>query len=137
MTDMVTKDFQVTVDAVIIKQGNVLLMKRNTDPFKGYWALPGGRVDTSELLVEAVKRETKEETGITIEPKKIIGVYDALDRDPRCRSISTVFLCEAIEGEITQNKEAQDIQWFLLDNLPQLAFDHEKMVRDTLAMQGL
>ncbi len=132
MSDMICNDFKITVDALVVKNKKLLLMKRNTQPFIGEWALPGGIVDSNELLEEAVKRETKEETGINVQPIKRVGVFDALDRDPSRRSITVVYLCEAIGGKITENSEAQDIKWFQLNELPELAFDHAKIIKDCL-----
>ena len=87
--------------AIIIDRGKVLLIKRNNEPYKDTWALPGGFMDMNETLLECVVRELKEETGIDllkdtgkwIPDIGTLGIRDKVDRDPRGRIISHVFIC--------------------------------------------
>lgn len=112
----------------------ILLIKRRTVPFKGYWALPGGRVETGESVEEAVVREVKEETGLDIEIIRKIGEYrekgfkDGVEYDytPAC------FLTKPIGGEIrTQESEIEQIKLVKLEETPRkLAFVHSRMIRD-------
>ena len=121
----------VTVDGVLIRDGKILLIRRKNEPFKDKWALPGGFVEYGERVEEAVIREFEEETGMKARIKKLLGVYSAPDRDPRGHTISIVFLLDA-EGEIKAGDDASEAKFFDLDNLPPLAFDHEKIVEDAV-----
>ena len=71
----------VGVGAVILDQGRVVLVKRGQPPLAGEWSIPGGRLETGETMREGVLREAREETGLTVEPAELLGVYDRLLRD--------------------------------------------------------
>ncbi|MCK5038278.1 MAG: NUDIX hydrolase, partial [Thermoplasmata archaeon] len=96
----------LTVDAIILIDDKLLLIQRGNDPFKGYYALPGGFVEYGERVEEAVEREVKEETGLDAEVQELIGVYSAPDRDPRGHTISVVFHLEVIGGELKAGDDA-------------------------------
>lgn len=127
------QDIGLTVDAVIFvkeeKDLRILLIKRNNEPFKDRWALPGGFLEDDEPLVDGARRELEEETGL--KPKDLwqIKAFGAPDRDPRGRIISIAFLgiLEATE-EVKGNDDAVEAKWFPLSNLPELAFDHSKII---------
>lgn len=114
----------------------VLLIKRNTIPFKGYWALPGGRIDPGEVVEQTIVREVKEETGLDVVITRVIGEYvekgakDGIEYEyyPTC------FVVKPVSGEIKkQDSEIQEIQLFSLNALPQpLAFEHDQMIKDYL-----
>jgi len=115
----------------IIDEILVLLIRRGKDPFKNKWALPGGFVELDELLEVACKRELFEETGIRIEKMSQFKTYDAIDRDPRHRTISVVFTAELqniVDAE--GGDDAIQADWFSLSNLPDLAFDHTQILDD-------
>lgn len=125
----------VTVDAVIFLRNEgeplkVLLIKRGNDPFKGSYALPGGFPEMDELLVEAAKRELFEETGLKDIELKQLYAFDAIDRDPRGRNISIAFVgyTELSNCKLKAGDDASEAQWFPVDDLPQLAFDHERVI---------
>ena len=121
----------ITVDGVIIKNGKILLVKRKNEPFKGRWALPGGFVEYGETVEKAVLREVKEETGMDAKIKKLVGVYSDPARDPRGHTISIVFLLEG-EGDAIAGDDAIEAKFFDLNELPPLAFDHEKIIKDAI-----
>ena len=112
----------------------ILLIKRNTRPFVGYWALPGGRMDPGETIEQTVVREVKEETGLTVTIVSKVGEYieKGVKDDVEYEYYPTCFVVKPVGGEvIKQESEIQDIQLFSLKELPEpLAFEHEKMIKD-------
>jgi len=128
---MMKKCITLTVDAVIPYQGKkIVVIRRKNEPFKGYYALPGGIVEYGETVEEAVLREVKEETGLDVEIHKLVGVYSDPRRDPRGHFVSICFITIPIGGELKAGSDAKDIALFSLDNIPKLAFDHNKMIED-------
>ena len=121
---------KLTVDGVILNDNKILLIKRDIEPFKGRWALPGGFVEYNEKVEDAIIREIKEETGVNAEIKELIGVYSDPKRDPRGHTITIVFLLEIINGEIKGGDDACDANFFDLKQLPELSFDHDKIISD-------
>ncbi|MEO2072649.1 MAG: NUDIX hydrolase [Zunongwangia sp.] len=127
-------EIAVTVDNVILckieDKFKIVLVKRKNDPFKDLWALPGGFVEQDEELAEAAKRELQEETGLIVEKNEQIGTFGKPGRDPRGRTISIVYL-SLIHGEeqLHADDDAAEAEWFEIDNLPELAFDHAEIVK--------
>lgn len=129
----------VTVDIVIISNNNILLIKRKHKPFQDCWAIPGGFVEDYESVENAAKRELFEETSIDADKHAIslqqFKVYSDPLRDPRQRVISVCFI-STIEPVIINSlnikaaDDAKEFQWFSLDQLPTLAFDHSKIITD-------
>jgi 8-oxo-dGTP diphosphatase len=122
----------LTVDGVLIEDGKILLIKRGREPFKGKWALPGGFVEYGERVEDAVIREFREETGIEAEIISLLGVYSDPNRDPRGHTVSIVYLLKRKGGELKGGDDASEARFFSLDNLPELAFDHDKIIRDAV-----
>lgn len=124
-----------TVDTIIQKNSQILLVRRKKDPFEGFLSIPGGFVNEGERVEDAAKREAKEETSLDIELVDILGVYSEPNRDPRGHIMSTVFI-----GEISPNNKAEalaqddaaEIKWMTLEELDNtsFAFDHQKIVSD-------
>jgi 8-oxo-dGTP diphosphatase len=111
----------------------VLLIKRLRPPFEACWAIPGGFVDENELLADAAIRELKEETGLCEVQLEQFRVYDAIDRDPRHRTISVVFTGIASENALIQaGDDAGEAVWFNIDELPETAFDHAQILQDVI-----
>ncbi|WP_372936057.1 NUDIX domain-containing protein [Mariniphaga sediminis] len=130
----------LTVDALVyVKETNlvwVLLIQRGQEPFKEKWALPGGFVDMDELLETACKRELLEETGLKVDRMKQFKTFDAVDRDPRHRTISVVFSVELSEKEkVTGGDDAARAAWFSLNDLPEMAFDHQKILSEFFKLE--
>jgi 8-oxo-dGTP diphosphatase len=117
----------------------ILLIKRKTVPFKGYWALPGGRVDPGETVEQTIVREVKEETSLAIAVISKVGEYHEqgiqggfeYDYYPAC------FRVKIVGGEIKkQESEIEEIKFFSLSELPEvLAFEHAQMVTDFVAIR--
>ena len=128
----------VTVDIVIFSKMSTgvhcLLIQRKNDPFKNAWAFPGGFLDMNETLLEAARRELQEETGITNINLQQFKTFDAIDRDPRHRTLSTVFV--AIIDKINQipkaSDDAKDAKWWPISHIPSLAFDHQQIFDEIL-----
>jgi len=139
---MATPHINLSVDAVVFGYDSniglsVLLIKRNIEPFKSSWAIPGGLVMENETLEVAVQRELKEEAGIVVTYLEQLYTFGAIERDPRNRVVTVAYygLVRQSEFDLHAATDAEDAQWFTIDNLPPLAFDHEKIV--DLAIQRL
>jgi 8-oxo-dGTP diphosphatase len=114
----------------------ILLIKRNTIPFKGYWALPGGRMDPGETVEQTIVREVKEETGLDVTIVCKVGEYveKGVKDDVEYEYYPTCFVVKPVDGEINkQESEIQEIKLFSLNQLPTpLAFVHDEMIKDYL-----
>ncbi|MBD3261083.1 MAG: NUDIX domain-containing protein [Candidatus Altiarchaeales archaeon] len=121
---------RLAVDAAIIAEGELVLIKRRNPPYQGMWALPGGFVDVGETVEEAVKREAQEETNLKIKIKKLVGVYSNPERDPRGHTVSLIYLCKKISGKLKPGDDAKQADWFPLKKTPPLAFDHGRVIQD-------
>ena len=129
------QDIKIAVDAVVFgyssqKNLSVLLIKRGVEPFKNTWALPGGLVLDDESLETAVQRELKEETGVTIDYLEQLYTFGNPKRDPRNRVISVSYfaLVKPHHFKIQADTDAADVQWFPINQLPKLAFDHSHIL---------
>ncbi|MFB6316945.1 NUDIX domain-containing protein [Saccharicrinis sp. FJH54] len=126
----------VTVDIILLTNTTperVLLIQRKNNPFRNNWALPGGFVEMEEELEEAAIRELQEETGIEIPQLHQFKTYGTVNRDPRGRTISIIYYkCIESEYKAVANDDAGDAGWYSVDNLPDLAFDHKKIIEDFL-----
>jgi 8-oxo-dGTP diphosphatase len=120
----------LTVDAIVVKDNGLLLVRRGKEPFKGKHALPGGFVEYGESVERAVVREVREETGLETRIVELHGVYSDPDRDPRGHTVSAVFVCEVTGGELKAGDDAARAEFVPLDKVPELAFDHEKIMAD-------
>lgn len=124
----------LTVDAMVFRNRNgvweIMLIRRGREPFSGSWALPGGFVDMEETLEEAIQRELEEETGLQGVELDQFRAFSALDRDPRGRTVSVVFWgILADEQEVMAGDDAAEVGWFPLNDLPELAFDHQDIIQ--------
>ena len=140
---MSRQDINMVVDAVIfsvIKNDIcVLLICRKNEPFKGKWALPGGFVENQETLLEAAKRELKEETNLEIETLDFVGLYDEPKRDPRGRFISAAFWTSLSVEEVDKinlkaASDAAELKWLKVESDLDLAFDHLEIVKDAFKL---
>jgi 8-oxo-dGTP diphosphatase len=129
----------VTVDIFLVRiyedTLQILLIERGHEPFKEKWALPGGYVGMEESPDSAARRELKEETGLEKIPLRQMGVYGDPGRDPRGHTITIVYggaipLRHAVSP--VAGTDARKTRWFPADDLPELAFDHDKIISDCL-----
>jgi len=124
----------VTADIILLLQKKdqtfVLLIERKHPPFEGMWALPGGFVNIDETLEEAALRELQEETGISGIELEQFYTFSKVNRDPRHRTITTAFIGKANNKtlEPVAGDDAAKAQWFALQELPPLAFDHSEVI---------
>jgi 8-oxo-dGTP diphosphatase len=132
---MPSENVKITVDALAfaIAQGNleVLLIKRKYEPFKSYWALPGGFVlDSDFSLEDAATRELYEETNVSNVYLEQLYTFGDRQRDPRGRVVTVSYLALLRqEGlELRASTDASGVAWWPVNELPSLAFDHEKIV---------
>ena len=125
----------VTVDIVVFTiEGDglkVLLVQRGQPPFEGKWALPGGFVEPDESLKRAAWRELKEETGVNAGFLEQLGAFGHPDRDPRERVITVAYYALIPRDRLTlkASSDAADARFFSMSELPELAFDHDKILR--------
>ena len=106
---------------IINEQGQLLLQQRNKEPEKGYWSIPGGKVEWMETFEDAVKREVKEECNVKINVEKLLGICDHIVKNENQHWVSPSFLCRIIEGEpkIMEPSKHADMKWFDLSAKPQ------------------
>ena len=126
----------VTTDCIVITkeaEPKVLLIERGDEPFKGCWAFPGGFMNMDETTEQCAIRELEEETGLKVSEVHQVGAYSKVDRDPRGRTVTVAYLAivdapMAVKGQ----DDAAKAQWFPLLVLPELAFDHDEIMRDAV-----
>lgn len=135
----------LTVDAVLIDHdGNVALIRRGKQPFKGVLALIGGHLDHGETFIEAAQRELFEEVGVWLGLEcfdEVPGVWDAPDRNPLRRTVGVAFLARLPRGmdrpALKAGDDADDAGWYpvadVLDGSTAVAFDHDVMLRSVWA----
>ena len=123
----------VTTDCVIFGfDGNklrVLLVKRGIEPYKGRWAFPGGFIKMDESAEDGALRELQEETGLTGAFIRQFHTFSDPNRDPRERVITIAYYALVRMKEVKGGDDADEAQWFALDEVPQLAFDHDRILR--------
>lgn len=110
----------------------ILLVRRGFEPYRGVWALPGGFVRINETAEQCARRELFEETGYGAERVIQFHTYSEVDRDPRERIITIAYYAIVKWGNVVGGDDADEAGWFSLSNLPQLAFDHQRIISDAL-----
>ncbi|MBS0000990.1 MAG: NUDIX hydrolase [Cyclobacteriaceae bacterium] len=128
----------VTTDTLVFREGEhcieVLLIKRRKDPYKDYWALPGGFLEIEETPEDGARRELKEETGLIIDVLKEVGTFGEIDRDPRGRTITIAFYT-FVKNAVNQpfaKTDATKVKWTSIKELPDMAFDHREILKEGL-----
>jgi ADP-ribose pyrophosphatase YjhB (NUDIX family) len=121
----------VGVGAIIIEDARVLLVKRAHPPLQAQWSIPGGVLEVGELVREAAIREAREETGLIVETRELLGVYDRVLRNLEQRVqyhyVLIDFLCRRVGGELQAADDAAEVRWFIREELPAL-----NLAEDTL-----
>ncbi len=127
------KSPKIAVDPLIIRENKIVLINRKIKPFKGLLDFPGGMVEYGETVEQAVMREAKEETGLEIKVKDILGVYSSLRRDPRFHCITIAFIANPIGGKLKGSFEGEPA-WYDIRKIKsnELGFDHGIILKDYL-----
>lgn len=137
----IDQNILVTVDAVVFGSSHgsdthLLLIKRKNDPFKDKWAFPGGFVEDDEDLPQACARELEEETGLKVPISQLtqLGAFAKPGRDPRGRTLTVAFSTsmDMNSQHIKAADDAAEAKWWPLDQLPEMAFDHEEIFLNTI-----
>jgi len=125
----------VGVGAIIIQGNQVVLVKRGHAPLQGKWSIPGGVLEIGETLRKAAIREAFEETGLSIEPGELLGVFERVLPDEKGRMkyhyVLIDFLCRRVAGELAAGDDADEVRWFRRDELAalELARETEEVIR--------
>ncbi len=129
----------VTTDCVIFgydgRQLKVLLIERGNEPDKGKWAFPGGFLNIDEQAESGALRELQEETGMTNADIRQFHTFSDPNRDPRERVISIAYYALVKIQDVKGGDDAARASWFAIDDVPELAFDHDLMFK--LALDAL
>lgn len=133
------QNIRIAVDAIVFGYQNnqlfVLLIQQKFGTETTYWALPGGLVQNEEALIDAVNRELKEETNVEVNYLEQLFTFgDNINRDPRNRVISVAYfaLVDPSKLKIKADSDAENVQWFAVDKIPVLAFDHNAMIENAI-----
>lgn len=115
-------------------QLHILLIERGGEPYKGMWALPGGFMLMDETIEECARRELREETSVSGAYLRQFGVFSDIHRDPRGRVVTVAFLALVSKADyhLLAGDDASRAEWFVHDELPPLAFDHNKIINEGL-----
>lgn len=124
----------IVILSTIDERLHVLLAKRAFEPEKGKWTVPGGHVDKGERFYETAVRELEEETGISGVELHRLDAFDRPDRDPRYRIITMAYACmiDSAEFNLSATREATEFNWFPVDELPEMGFDHDEILEKAI-----
>lgn len=116
-----------TVQGWIEREGKFLILERAEEPFAGRWDLPGGFVEMGESPAEAVVREVREETGLSVQPTELIGAYTSEYGNAGRHTVDIAYLCRIDHGDfVLDEDEKSDAAWVSLADMPELAFAGER-----------
>jgi mutator protein MutT len=105
----------IGVGGVVISDGRVLLIRRAGPPLQGRWSIPGGILEVGETLIEGVRRELAEETGIEVRVRTLIEVFERIDREPSGETqyhfVVLDYLCEAVRGTARAGSDVTEVAW--------------------------
>ncbi len=130
------------VGAVIVSQGRALLVRRATEPLKGEWSVPGGVLELGEKLHDGVRREVREETGLEVEPQRVLEVFDSIFNDQQGRTqyhyVLIDYLCSVTRGEARAGSDVSEVKWVGEDELAALELRESiaQVLRKGLSQSG-
>jgi 8-oxo-dGTP diphosphatase len=117
------------VGALIFRDDRILLVRRANPPLEGEWSIPGGLVETGETTKQAIIREVREETGLEVEPVKLVEVFERILRDQHARVeyhfVLIDHLCRIVSGETHADSDVSEVRWAGLEELESLGVAHE------------
>ena len=127
----------LTVDCVIFRGEDVVLIRRAFEPFKGWYALPGGFVDVGESVEQACVRELLEETGLSVDKDelKLIGIYSDPSRDARRHTVSAAFLGQSNLDNLQAGDDAVSVEVVKHWERQEIAFDHKAIIEDACLLR--
>ncbi|HXJ00592.1 MAG TPA: NUDIX hydrolase [Micropepsaceae bacterium] len=117
-------------------RGRLLLIRRKNEPYQGYYALPGGFMETGETAERAALRELKEETGLDASKPRLVGVYSDPKRDPRHHTVTITYLIFVDDVVPAAGDDAASAEFVENWDGLALAFDHAQMLRDALELRA-
>ncbi len=123
----------VTCSVLLVnKNEEILLVLRNSEPFKGRWALPGGYLDWYETVEQTAIREVSEETGLTVSALELAGIRSDLSAGDDRQNVDIFFFSRAFKGKLnSSSKEIKKTHWFSINSLPdKMAFDHKRIIKE-------
>ncbi len=132
----------VGVGAVILRQGEVLIVRRANPPLQGQWSIPGGALDLGEKLRDGVAREVREETGLDVEVGPVLDVFDSIfpDEDGRTQYhyVLIDYLCHLRSGTLAAATDASEARWARPEELPGLGMKQVtiEVIRKALALDS-
>lgn len=113
----------VGVGGVVISNDRALLIKRGHPPLEGQWSIPGGLLEVGETLMEGVRRELREETGLEVRPLELIEVFERIELDangkPRYHYVVLDYFCERADGEACAGSDVTHVAWARQEELEQ------------------
>jgi 8-oxo-dGTP diphosphatase len=130
----------IGVGAVIVSQGRALLVRRNTEPLKGEWSVPGGVLELGENLHDGVRREILEETGLQVEPQQVLEVFDSIFNDGDGRTqyhyVLIDYLCRVVDGDARAGSDVSQVRWVTEEELAGMGIREsiEQVVRKGLEL---
>lgn len=130
----------IGVGAVIVQGGRALLVRRNTEPLRGEWSVPGGMLELGEKLRDGVRREALEETGVEVEAGEVLDVFDSIFTDglgqTQYHYVLIDYLCRPIRGEAQAGSDVSDVRWVSMEALPAMGLREsiEQVVRKGLLL---
>ena len=117
--------------AIILKRNRVLLVERGKSPLKGYWSLPGGALETGEQLHQCIRREVLEETGLVIEPLRVVTIFERILRDqkgkPEYHFVLIDYLCRVTGGMLRAGDDVSRVAW-----VPRQSLDQYRITEGTV-----
>lgn len=128
VTPLLTVD--IVIELIDRRDRPIVLIQRRNEPLG--WALPGGFVDVGETVEQAATREAREETGLIVDLRQLLGCYSDPQRDPRGHTVSIVYVATA-RGEPEARDDARAVGLFNAAHTPPLVFDHARILADYLA----
>ena len=124
----------MAVAAIVPMGDGIVLLRRAIEPQMGMWSFPSGYVDRGEKLERALEREVLEECGLTVRVNWLVGVYSEAGQ----AVVLVVYHADVVSGELTAGDETSEARVFALDEMPELAFEHDdRIVRDWRAGLGM